>query len=93
VAKKMRISKGNGTKKDGICTKIARITGASYDYVRRVRLGERNNQMIEDMLCEYAEGENKLLQHVEEIMADYTENQRINPHFARQKRVKQLKTN
>jgi predicted double-glycine peptidase len=87
VEKKSKISKSLGAKRDGVCAKVSVITGASYEYVRLVRLGQRNNQMIKEMIIEYAEGESKLLQRLEEIMLDYTKGQQSSPQFLKRKRT------
>lgn len=87
MEKKLRISKRNRAKRDGVCSKVSNITGASYEYVRLVRLGKRNNKMIEEMIFECAEGENILLERLEEIMRDYTNNRQISPQFEKKKKV------
>lgn len=54
----------NTKKRDSITQKVALLTGYHYDTVRRVRNGEYSNELIERVLMEIVEGENKLLEAV-----------------------------
>ena len=47
-------------KRDHIASKVASMTGYSYDFVRRVRNGERNNEAVENLIMEVVETEKTL---------------------------------
>lgn len=64
----MTINKGMSRKRDDICTTVSRLTGYSYDYVRRVRNGERENELVLEAIMELVEGRTKLQQKVAELV-------------------------
>lgn len=56
----MAITKVNGTKKVGIVSKVAAITGFSESYIRKVQYGERDNELIMEALLEVRKKEDEL---------------------------------
>lgn len=65
-----------GKKRDSISTKTARIMGLSYDYVRRVRNGERENEKVMEVVMMLREGESRLIKEIEKIVPLDTKNSR-----------------
>ncbi|NOS92486.1 MAG: hypothetical protein HOP30_11225 [Cyclobacteriaceae bacterium] len=64
MAKTIAVAK----KKDSVAQKVADITGYSYEYVRLVRNGQRNNEEIMATLVDYELGESKLVKHLEQLI-------------------------
>ncbi len=57
-----------GKKRDHIASKVAELTGYSYDMVRRTRNGEVHNETIMTVLMEVTESDNKLKEHIKNIV-------------------------
>lgn len=57
VTKNKHLTPLMNRKRDHIASKVASITGYSYDYVRRIRNGERDNERVESLLMELVEAE------------------------------------
>ena len=58
----------NKRKRDELSTKVADVTGYSYDYVRRVRNGEAKNGCIELALTELRLAEEEALKNIKETL-------------------------
>jgi hypothetical protein len=54
-------------RKDHIASKAADITGYTYDYCRRIRNGERENDQIMDVMIQLQIGESKLITEIQRI--------------------------
>lgn len=55
-------------KRDAVASKASELTGYSYEYCRLVRNGNRQNELIECVLVEIAQNENKLLEAVKKAV-------------------------
>lgn len=58
----------NGRKRDDLASTVAKIHKVSPGYVRKVRLGDRQNEAIMTTLMEILEGRTALLQAVQKVV-------------------------
>lgn len=59
----MQVDKDNNTKRNDLASITAAITGYSYDYVRRVIKGERNNEIVFDTYMSVREGRDSMINY------------------------------